>query len=114
MGEDSSCAQVAGWEDPFPAEWRLLVDDAPGNLLQCCHSDLKLLTKVCHGRKRREKRMMISYKARMREYEWLKGRLKRAIQSIMGTDMPAVSLVQLVEADPRFLNAPPHRPVRGY
>ena len=29
--------------------------------------------------------MMISYKVRMREYERLKGRLKREIQSILGT-----------------------------
>ena len=51
--------------------------------------------------------MMISYKVRMREYERLKGRLKWAIRSILGTYRPAVSLEQLVEADLRFLNATP-------
>ena len=50
---------------------------------------------------------MISYKVRMREYERLKGRLKRAIQSILGTYRLEVSLEQLVEAGPRFLDAPP-------
>ena len=29
----------------FLTEWRLQTDDTPGNLLQCCHSDLKQLTK---------------------------------------------------------------------
>ena len=50
---------------------------------------------------------MISYKVRKREYERRKGRLKRAIYSILGKYRPGVSLEQLVEADPRFLDAPP-------
>ena len=82
------------WVELSPTEWRLQADGLPSSLLQCCHSDLKLLTKACHVRKRRKKRMMISYKVRMREYERLKGRLKRAIQSILGTYRPSVSLEQ--------------------
>ena len=50
--------------------------------------------------------MMISYKVRMREYERLKGRLKRAILYILSTYRPAVRLERLVEANPRFLDAP--------
>ena len=38
--------------------------------------------------------MMILYMVRMREYERLKERLKPAMQSILGTYRPAVSLEQ--------------------
>ena len=56
--------------------------------------------------------MMTSYKVMMREYERLKGRLRRAIQSVLETYTPANSLEQLVETEARFLNTPPHTDVQ--
>ena len=95
---------LKAWVGLSPTELWLQSDGFPGALLECCYADLKLLTKACHGRKRREKRMMVSYKVRMREYKRLKLKLKRAIQYILGTYRPAVSLEHLVEADPKFLS----------
>ena len=51
---------LEAWVGLSPTEWRLQSNDSPGDLLRVCYADLKLLTKACHGRKRREKQISIS------------------------------------------------------
>ena len=79
----------------------------PLALLQRGEKDLRLLHRALQGRKRREKRMMISYRIRMREYERLRGKLKRAIRSILGTYQPRISLEEMVLGNPEAIDLPP-------
>jgi len=95
------------WVGSTPSDWRLAASDPPLALLQRGEKDLRLIHRALQGRKRREKRMMISYRIRMREYERLRGKLKRAIRSILGTYQPRISLEEMVLGNPEAIDLPP-------